>query len=120
MRSTRPGHGWPELVVGADLRAGQGGQRGAVRGEGPADEADAPTDAHDLAEDVDPGAPAQGQLVEPVDLALDGLGDLEVAGRDLVDEGRQEVAGVEDAQRGLVAEPVGEALEGEDRAAVDG
>jgi hypothetical protein len=53
----------------------------------------------------------QGALVQVVDLALDHLGELVVTDDDLVDEAREEVAGVESAEARLALEGVCEALQ---------
>ncbi len=88
------------------LRAGQGGQRFAMRGERSARETDAPSERHEGTQDIVLGPAVQGALVEVIDVALDHLDEQEVPDEDLVHQRRQQVGGIECAQAGFAIEAI--------------
>ena len=102
------------------LRAGEGGQRFAMRRERSARETDAPSERHEGTQDVVLGPAVQGALVEVVDVALDHLDELEIPDEDLVHQRRQQVGGIERAQAGFAIQAIDVPFEGADRAGVHG
>jgi len=83
-----------------------------MRGQRAAQEADAPPDPDELLKERAPGIAAEGHLVQPVDLALDVLGDLVVAGDDLVHEAREEPGRLQRTKGRLAGQALDEPLEG--------
>ena len=83
----------PDAVVDIHLGRAERRKRVAMRSEGPAHSPIRRRRPTIAARMSSPGSPAEGALVELVDLALDLLGEQEIADEDLVDEGRDQVAG---------------------------
>ena len=86
-----------ELHLGPTER----GKRTAVGSQRPPDLADPAANGDDLDQEVLLGSPSERQLVELVDLALDPLDELEVAGDDLVGDSGHEPGRVKGAEPGL-------------------
>ena len=91
-----------------------------MRGERPADQPDPATQRDDAGQDVVPRPATEGALVERVDLPLDAFDEAEVAGEDLVGDGGHETRRVHGAEARLAFGRGVEAVEGLERAVVDG
>jgi hypothetical protein len=91
-----------------------------MRRERPTDCADPPTDRHDASQDIVAWPGAQRQFVETVDLLLDVLGECEVAGEDLVDDGRHERRRVEGTEPRIAMPQLVDPVQGRGRAGMDG
>ena len=100
-----------QLLVQLHLRPAQGRECEAVRGERPADQPDPATQRHDAGKDIVPGPTTEGVLIESVDLALDAFDEAEVAGDDLVDDGRHQSCRVHRAETRLAFRGRVEAVE---------
>ena len=117
------GQGGPrlaEVLVELHLRPGERRERDPVHGQRPTDHPDPAPQRDDAAQDLGLAAPAEGALVELVDLALDALGEFEVVRQRLVDDGGQERPGIEGAEAGLALGQGIDPIERAHRPVVDG
>ena len=112
----QPGPGSPDIRRRVHLGSGQRGKCMTMRREDASDRPDAPADLDDADGRMSSRPPAQRCIIEPVDVTLDVLGQSVVAHDHLVDQAGQEVARVEDPERGVTIDPLGITVDGLDMA----
>ncbi len=103
-RSGSPGQGCPMPPSTADVRAPERRQRGSVWRQRPAHEADALSDGHQVGQEFVASLAVQGALIEAIDALLEVFDKELIAGDDLVSETREQVGGVQRADRRLPAQ----------------